>query len=88
MRSLAFAFVAIGMLLASAPAQAQIYDPSYPVCMHVYGEEMGDRMDCIFTSLAQCAASAFGLPATCLVNPYYAPARKQAPTRSYRRRVW
>jgi len=88
MRLVTSAFIAIGLLLASAPAPAQIYDPAHPVCMHVYGEELGDRMDCIFTSLAQCAASAFGLPAVCLINPYYASARKPAPTRSSRRRAW
>jgi hypothetical protein len=88
MRLVTSAIVAIGTLLASAPAPAQIYDPAHPVCMHVYGEELGDRMDCIFASLAQCAASAFGLPAVCLINPYYASAPKPTPTRSYRRRAW
>jgi hypothetical protein len=51
-----------------------MYDPNYPVCMHVYGELEGERMDCIFGSLAQCAASASGRPATCLINPYFAQA--------------
>ncbi len=87
MRSLASAIVAIGMLLALAPAPAQTYDPSFPVCMHVFGELEGERMDCIFTSLAQCAASASGRPAMCLVNPNYAYAPKLTPTRPYRRRV-
>jgi hypothetical protein len=87
MRSLASAVV-VGTLLASTPAPAQIYDPTHPVCMHVYGEEMGDRMDCIFISLAQCAASAFGLPATCLINPYYASERKATPIQPNRRRAW
>ncbi|WP_338825241.1 DUF3551 domain-containing protein [Bradyrhizobium septentrionale] len=43
-----------------------MYDPRYPVCMHVYGALIGDRMDCIFASLDQCQAAAMGLPATCL----------------------
>ncbi|MCC8961432.1 DUF3551 domain-containing protein [Bradyrhizobium sp. Pear76] len=55
------------------PASAQTYDPRYPVCMHVYGVLIGERMDCVFTSLDQCQVGANGLPATCLVNPYYAP---------------
>lgn len=80
MRSLMPAIVAIGMLMASAPALAQLYDPRYPVCMHVFGEQEGDRMDCIFTSSDQCRASASGLPATCLMNPYYAHAPKLGPT--------
>jgi hypothetical protein len=85
MRLLAFAIVVVGTLLALAPASAQTYDPRYPVCMHVYGVLEGERMDCDFTSLAQCAASASALPATCLINPYYAYARRP-PNRSYRRR--
>ncbi|MGH6715792.1 MAG: DUF3551 domain-containing protein [Bradyrhizobium sp.] len=85
MRSLVSAIVVVGTLLALAPASAQTYDPNYPVCMHVYGALEGDRLDCEFTSLAQCAASAAARPATCLINPYYAYARR-TPDRSYRRR--
>jgi hypothetical protein len=55
------------------PAQAQMYDPTYPVCMHVYGDRIGERIDCIFTSINQCRASASGLPASCDVNPYFHP---------------
>lgn len=84
MRSLTSAIVVVGTLLALASASAQTYDPRYPVCMHVYGELEGERMDCDFTSLAECAASASGRPATCLINPYYAYARAK-PTRPYRR---
>lgn len=71
LRALTSAIIAIGTLLASAPAPAQTYDPNHPFCMHVYGEEQGERMDCIFPSLELCKASASGLPAICLVNPYY-----------------
>jgi Protein of unknown function (DUF3551) len=69
---LIFAVVALAMTVIATPVQAQMYDPNYPVCMHVYGELEGERMDCIFTSLAQCAATASGRSATCLVNPYFA----------------
>ena len=71
MVNLAFAILALAMGLAT-PVQAQMYDPNYPVCMHVYGELEGERMDCIFTSLAQCTATASGRSATCLINPYVA----------------
>ena len=37
MRILALAVLAIGAASAAAPAQAQTYDPNYPVCLHVYG---------------------------------------------------
>ena len=75
-----FAMLALATALIITFAQAQTYDPSYPVCMHLFGEQEGDRMDCVFTSLAQCAASASGRSATCLINPYFAQAsgrRKQ-----------
>jgi hypothetical protein len=79
MRALASAILALAV---SAAASAQTYTPDHPVCMHVYGEELGDRTDCTFSSLAECAASASGLPATCLINPHYAPARQpQRPPR-------
>jgi hypothetical protein len=68
---LIFAILALAMALIATSVQAQMYDPNYPVCMHVYGQEEGERMDCIFTSLAQCAATASGRAATCLINPYF-----------------
>jgi hypothetical protein len=65
---------------------AQMYDPHYPVCMHVYGEKIGERMDCTFNSMGQCGATASGLPATCLINPYYADVRTGPLSRHQRRR--
>jgi uncharacterized protein DUF3551 len=77
MRAFASAILALTALMAaSATASAQTYAPDHPVCIHVYGEELGDRIDCVFSSMAQCAAAASGLPATCLVNPYYAHVRQ------------
>jgi uncharacterized protein DUF3551 len=67
--------LAIGALLAAAPAHAQTYDPRYPVCMHVYSGAIGgggDWYDCSFASLPQCRATASGRAATCGLNPYYA----------------
>jgi hypothetical protein len=66
-----FGILSLAMVVIATPVQAQTYDASYPVCMHVYGDLEGDRMDCIFTSLAQCAATASGRPAMCLINPYF-----------------
>jgi hypothetical protein len=88
MRLLTFAILALATLAAATPASAQMYDPRYPICMHVYGEKLGERMDCIFTSFAQCAATASGLPATCLVNPFYAYARTPVPARPHRSQAW
>lgn len=66
-----FAIFVLATTLIAASVQAQTYDPKYPVCLHVYGDQVGDRMDCLYTSLAQCAASASGIAATCLINPYF-----------------
>lgn len=74
-----FVILALAAVLPAGSARAQLYDPNYPVCMHVFGELEGERMDCIFTSLAQCATSASGRAATCLVNPYFA--RRAEPPR-------
>jgi len=68
---LSLAALALAAFVMVKPAKAQWYDPSFPVCMHVFGEQEGERMDCIFTSLAQCAASASGRSAMCLINPYF-----------------
>ncbi|MFB6414799.1 MULTISPECIES: DUF3551 domain-containing protein [Bradyrhizobium] len=76
---------ATAALFVAAPANAQRYDPRYPVCMHVYtagggfGGGGGDYFDCSFTSMPQCRATASGLAASCDVNPYYAP--KEPPPR-------
>ena len=72
---LAFAF-------STLPAQAQAYDPRYPVCMKVYsGRFGGEWIDCSYTSLPQCKASASGRAAMCDVNPYFAPLEVPAPVR-------
>jgi hypothetical protein len=78
--------VALGSF-AVPSAQAQIFDPNYPVCIHIYGEQLGERMDCIFKSLTQCAATASGLPAICLVNPYFKANRADNSTSGPRGKV-
>ena len=71
MRLFASTILAIGMMLVAAPTRAQTYDPNYPVCLQTYAIG-GGYIDCSFTSLAQCAASASGRAAQCLTNPYFA----------------
>ena len=86
MRMLAWTILAIGTILAAAPAQAQTYDPNYPICLQVYGAmDGGGYIECSYTSLAQCALSAAGRSALCLTNPYYARANKAPPGQVYRR---
>jgi hypothetical protein len=79
MHLLASMTLTIGMMLVAAPLRAQTYDPNFPVCIQTYSIG-GGRIDCSFTSLAQCAASASGRAAQCYNNPYFAP-RYRKPSR-------
>ena len=83
MRILILAIVATATVLAAAPARAETYDPNYPVCLQVYGRG-GGYIACRYASLAQCALSASGRAAQCIVNPYFAGAQMRAGSR-YRR---
>jgi len=85
MRILALAALAAGALFGAAPVQAQTYDPSYPVCLHVWNRGT-TYYECQYTSLPQCNASASGRAAQCVVNPYYANAYEDRPVRRYRQR--
>ena len=71
MRMLALVILAVGSASVAAPARAQTYDPSYPFCMQVVSVD-GAYFDCSYTSMAQCAASASGRGAQCLINPFFA----------------
>ena len=79
----ALAILAIGTMTAAGPVRAQTYDPSYPVCLHVYGRV--GYYECRYSSLPQCAASASGRSADCVVNPYFADAYQEPPLRRHRR---
>jgi Protein of unknown function (DUF3551) len=72
MRISMLAIIALGMVAAAPSARAQTYDPNYPVCLHVYGPV--NYYECRYTSLPQCALSASGRAAQCMVNPYVANA--------------
>ena len=50
----------------------QTYNPDYPVCLQVFGRET-NYIECAYTSLAQCAQSASGRPAMCVINPFPGP---------------
>ena len=70
--SLAFAALAIATVSLAGPAEAQTYDPAYPVCLQVYQGGIADYyFECAYTSIPQCQASASGRAAQCVVNPYY-----------------
>lgn len=79
MRALACTVLTIAAVFWAAPLRAQTYDPNYPVCIQTYAIG-GGSIDCSFTSLAQCAASASGRSAQCYDNPYFAQ-RDRKPSR-------
>ena len=53
---------------AVTPARAQTYAPGFPICLRVYGPI--NYVDCTYSTLTECNATASGRPAQCLVNPY------------------
>jgi Protein of unknown function (DUF3551) len=65
----------VGTISAAAPAEAQMYDPRYPVCMQVSTID-GSSTGCGYSTMAECAASASGRAAQCFANPYFARATK------------
>lgn len=76
--------MASGTILAGAPALAQTYDPNYPFCMQVVSMDGGLYIDCSFTSMAQCQATASGLAGQCLDNPRFAYPYKKPRRQSHR----
>jgi hypothetical protein len=87
MRLPAWMMLAIGATFVVSPACAQAYDPNFPVCLQTYGID-GGYIDCSFTSLAQCGASASGRAAQCLTNPYFAHADRKPPVDRRQRGVY
>jgi hypothetical protein len=83
MRTLARLGLAIAMTSAAAPAQAQTYDPNYPICLQTFGRN-GNTIACGYTSMAQCRMSASGRAAQCITNPYFAGANSGRTRRPHR----
>ena len=76
MRIISSSILVVAALLAAVPAQAQTYDPAYPICLQV-NDNMGSYISCRYVSMQQCRLSASGRAAQCLVNPYFARAPRQ-----------
>jgi hypothetical protein len=75
MRNPALAFLTVVTFLAAAPAQAQTYNPKYPVCLQTY-HIGGGIIKCDYDTLAQCNTTALGLGGQCIENPFFCrPAR-------------
>jgi hypothetical protein len=62
------------MTLAAASAQAQTYDPNYPICLQTFGRA-GNSISCGYTSMVQCRWSASSRAAQCITNPYFTGGR-------------
>ena len=75
MRMLALAILTTVTVLIAAPAAAQRYGGNSPICLQSYGMGGSYGIDCSFSSMEQCQATASGLSATCLTNPYYSNAK-------------
>jgi hypothetical protein len=83
MRRLGLTFAPIAALLAfGVPALAQTYGSAFPVCIQTYGIS-GNSIDCSYTSMGACQASASGRAAQCISNPYYAATPSSRRGRAY-----
>ena len=60
---------------AAAPAEAQTFGGNGPYCMQYFQWGGSRNIDCSYSTIAQCQATASGLSAMCLTNPSYANAR-------------
>src|SRR4051794_13773176 len=72
MRKLALTILTMGIVLTAGHAQAQTYDPAYPVCLNVVSRGMIPYYRCSYYTMDQCRAWANGQ--MCSLNPYYAVA--------------
>ena len=71
MRIPALAILALATIALTSPTRAQTYNPRYPICLKVIQNFGGERYECAYDSIEQCRQSQGGLPAMCIVNPYY-----------------
>ena len=73
MRVIYWTTMAAGLVMSAWPAQAQTYDPNFPICLQTYGRD-GGYIACRYTSMGQCKLTASARAAQCIVNPYFAGA--------------
>ena len=77
MRIPALIILTLATIAVTSPTRAQTYDPRYPICLKVIQNFGGERYDCRYDSIEQCRQSQGGLPAMCVVNPFYAGGRNR-----------
>lgn len=86
MRVPALAILATFAALTAAPAKAQTFSGNYPVCLQMYLRDGARSIECSYNTMEQCQATASGLSATCLLNPYVREPREPSnrlPPRRY-----
>ena len=93
MRVIRLIILAGATILGIAPGTAQRYDSAYPFCLQKWERGGSSTIYCSYTSWDQCRATALGLSAMCLANPYWSQAlpdsqatyagRRAAPKRSW-----
>jgi len=88
MRVLVMAISSMLAAMTAIPAHAQTYGGNAPFCLEKWGWEGMHYIECSYSSMEQCHATASGLPAMCLRNPYYSTeqAPRQGPTSRQSRR--
>ncbi len=84
MHALARRLLWIALILATAPVEAQTYDPAFPICLQTFGIA-GGSIDCSYASMGQCRLTAWGGAAQCITNPYFAGAPDRISGRRHRR---
>ncbi|WFU37937.1 DUF3551 domain-containing protein [Bradyrhizobium sp. CB82] len=72
MGALAAGIIAGAAIMTAAPATAQRYDARYPVCLQKWEWGGSSTIYCNYPSWEACKASAAGLSAMCIANPYWA----------------
>ncbi|TPQ26581.1 hypothetical protein C2U70_31525 [Bradyrhizobium guangdongense] len=71
MRTLYMVVALVATTLAIAPAKAQRYGSNAPVCLQKWEWGGSSSIYCAYASFEQCRASAMGLSAMCVANPYF-----------------
>jgi hypothetical protein len=71
-------------ILATVPAEAQTYDPRFPVCLQKWNWGGTTYFDCRYNSWEACRATAAGISAMCVDNPYWSGPRPSSEGRRTR----
>ncbi len=79
MRALPILLIIWIAMSVPAPAVAQRFGGNYPVCLQKWEWGGASSISCRYSSWDECRATAAGLSAMCVANPYVPPPSAQAP---------